>query len=54
MTLSLSDEEREIVLQTLKSRLNALQAEMTRTDRPEFNIQLKHEEDIIRALIGRL
>jgi hypothetical protein len=54
VTLRLSDEERGIVLQTLKGRLDALRAEMTRTDSPEFNIQLKHEEEVIQALIQRL
>jgi len=54
VTLRLSDEERGIVLQTLKARLDALHTEMTRTDSPAFNIQLKHEEEIIQALIERL
>jgi hypothetical protein len=54
VTLRLSDEERGIVLRTLKARLDALHAEMTQTDSPEFNIQLKHEEEIIQALIERL
>ena len=54
MTLRLSDEERGIVLRTLKARLDALHAEMTQTDSPEFNIQLKREERIIQALIERL
>jgi hypothetical protein len=54
MTLRLSDEERGIVLRTLKARLDALHAEMTQTDSPEFNIQLKREEKIIQALIERL
>jgi hypothetical protein len=54
MTLRFSDEERGIVLQTLKARLDALHVEMTQTDSPEFNIQLKHEEEIIQALIERL
>jgi hypothetical protein len=54
MTFRLSDEERGIVLQTLKARLDTLHTEMTRTDSPEFNIQLKHEEEIIQALIERL
>ena len=54
MTLRLSDEEHEIVLQTLKARLDALHTEMTRTDSPEFSIRLKREEEIIQALIERL
>jgi hypothetical protein len=54
MTFRLSDEEREIVVRTLKARLDALHAEMTQTDSPEFNIQLKHEEEIIEALVERL
>ena len=54
MTVRLSHEERGIVLRTLKARLDALHAEMTQTDSPEFNIQLKREEEIIQALIERL
>ena len=54
MTLRLSDEERGIVLRTLKARLDALHAEMTQTDSPEFNIQLRREEKIIQALIKRV
>jgi hypothetical protein len=42
------------VLRTLKARLDALHAEMTQTDSPQFNIQLKREETIIQALIERL
>ena len=54
MTFRLSDEEREVVLRTLKARLDALHAEMTQTDTPEFNIQLRHEEEVVEALIERL
>src|SRR5262249_32340941 len=54
MTVRFSGEERDIVLQTLKARLDALHAEMTQTDSPEYNIQLKHEEERIGALIERL
>jgi len=54
MTVRLSNEERGIVLRTLKARLDALHAEMTQTDSPEFNIQLKHEEERTRALVERL
>ena len=54
MTLGLSNEERGIVLRTLKARLDALHTEMTQTDSPQFNIELKREETIIQALIERL
>jgi hypothetical protein len=54
VTLKMTDEERGIVLRTLKARLDDLHTEMTQTDNPEFNIQLKHEEKIIQALIKRL
>jgi hypothetical protein len=50
----LNDEERGIVLRTLKARLDALRTEMTQTDSPAFNIQLKYEEKVIQALIARL
>ena len=54
MTFRLSDEEQRIVLRTLKARLDALHTEMTQTDSPQFNIELKREEKIIQALIERL
>ena len=53
MTLRVSDEERAIVLRTLKARSDALQVELTQTDSPQFDIQLKHEEETIQALIER-
>jgi len=37
VTLTLNDEERKIVLTTLKARLDDVQTEMTRTDNPAFN-----------------
>jgi hypothetical protein len=43
MTFRLNDEERRFVLRALKARLDALQTEMTKTDNPEFNIQLQRE-----------
>jgi hypothetical protein len=54
VTFRLSDEERRIVLRTLKARLDALHAEMTQTDSPQFNIELKREEKIVQVLIERL
>jgi hypothetical protein len=54
VALTLSDAERRILLRTLKARLDDLPAEMTQTDNPDFNVQLKHEEEIILALIERL
>jgi hypothetical protein len=54
VTLNLNDEERKIALVALKARLDDVQADMTRTDNPKYNIRLKREEVIIQALIERL
>jgi hypothetical protein len=54
VALAFNDEERKIILAALKARLDDVQAEMTRTDSPEFNIQLKREETVVQELIGRL
>lgn len=54
MTIRLSDEERAVILRTLQARLDALHTEMTQTDAPEFNIRLRREEEIVRALVERL
>jgi hypothetical protein len=54
MTFRLNDEERRLVLRALKARFDALQTEKTKTDNPEFNIQLQHEDKVIQALIERL
>jgi hypothetical protein len=54
VALALGDEERRILLRTLKARLDDLRAEMTGTDSPDYNVQLKHEEEIVLALIDRL
>jgi hypothetical protein len=52
--LELSDEEGRILLRMLRARLDALHTEMVQTDSPDFNIQLRHEEEITQALIARL
>jgi hypothetical protein len=54
VTLELSDQEGRILLRTLRARLDALHTEMVQTDSPDFNIQLRHEEEITQALIARL
>jgi hypothetical protein len=50
MTFRLSDDERKFAQATLKACLDDVQTEMARADSPEFNGQLKREEQIIHAL----
>jgi hypothetical protein len=54
MTLRLTDEEREMVRTTLATRLDAVRAEMTRTDTPGFSLALEREERMLRGLVDRL
>ncbi|MBI4591024.1 MAG: hypothetical protein HY725_19530 [Candidatus Rokubacteria bacterium] len=54
MTLMLTDEEHEFLLETLKSRLGDLRREITRTDNRQFRARLKRHEEIVEGLIERL
>jgi hypothetical protein len=54
MVLTLGAEEREVLAYSLKTYLRELQADLTRTDNPEFNAWLKRREEIVEGLIRQL
>jgi len=54
VTLTLTGEEQEFLVQTLKSYLSDLRPEISRTDNPQFKARLKHEAEIVQRLIEKL
>jgi len=54
MTLTLSDEEREVLSHALAHYVDELHHEINHTDDHEFKSQLQHEEQVLQALAARL
>ena len=54
MILTLTNEELEFLIQTMKRYLSDLRIEIARTDNRLFKVRLKHDEEIAHVLIQRL
>jgi hypothetical protein len=54
MTLTLTPEEHEFLLETLTSYLSGLHREIARTDSRSFKTRLRVQEEIAHTLIERL
>jgi hypothetical protein len=54
MTLTVTDEEQELLGRLLAGRLRDLRVEIRHTDSREFRTELRREEDVIEKLMGRL
>jgi hypothetical protein len=54
MVLTVGAEEQEVLAYSLKTYLREVQADLTRTDNPEFNAWLKRREEIVEGLIRQL
>ncbi|MBI4240265.1 MAG: hypothetical protein HY613_00995 [Candidatus Rokubacteria bacterium] len=54
MLLTLSNEEQELLAETLNRYLSDLRMEITRTDSRQFKARLRHHEQIIQGLIEKL
>jgi hypothetical protein len=54
MTLTMNEEEQEVLGRLLAGRLHDLRIEVRHTDSREFKIQLRHEEAILERLVERL
>ncbi|MBI3028049.1 MAG: hypothetical protein HYY64_00845 [Candidatus Rokubacteria bacterium] len=54
MTLTLSREEHEFLMQALRIYLDNLRVEIARTDSRSFRAQLRQQEEIAQALVERL
>lgn len=53
--LTLSDDERALLVDMLKAALTETRVEVHHThSSPEYRDQVKHREDLIRALLARL
>jgi len=53
MTLTLSDEERELLSEILEERHEALLREIWHTDHRDFKLSLQKKEKILDALLSR-
>jgi len=54
MLLTLSNEEQELLVETLNQYLSDLRMEITRTDSRQFKARLRHHEQIIQGLVEKL
>jgi hypothetical protein len=54
MTLTVSEEEQEVLGRILAGRLRDLRVEIRHTDSRDFRTQLRHEEELIEKLMDRL
>ena len=54
MTVELSGEERELLAHILEVYVSDLRMEISATDNPGMRRDLRHEEDVLKALLPRL
>jgi hypothetical protein len=54
MTVTVTEEEQEVLGRVLAGRLRDLRVEIRHTDSREFKTQLRHEEEILERLVDRL
>jgi hypothetical protein len=54
MQIDLSDVETEYLQRTLSSTLSELRGEIEATETRDFKAQLERDEDMLRAILGRL
>ncbi len=54
MALELSDEERAILKKTVENYLSSLRAEIYRTEKHDFKVPMKREEEVLKGLIEKL
>lgn len=54
MNLELSETEARILRKTLEGCLSELREEIVKTEKHEWRVALHHEEDVLRAILGRL
>jgi len=54
MTLTLSNEERDVLGRRLAQLMKDLRREIDHTDDREFRTGLQHEERVLQALVARL
>ena len=52
--IDFTDEQQEILIESLESYLNDLRTEVGGTDARDFRSHLKHREEILRQILGSL
>jgi hypothetical protein len=53
-TLTLNEEERQELLGLLQQSLSDVRVELRRTEGHEYHEQVRHEENLLATLIGKL
>jgi len=54
MKLELTEEETGILLEALKSYISELREEIVHTEKHEWRVSLHREEEVLKAIMGRL
>ncbi|NPV47098.1 MAG: hypothetical protein HPY69_09060 [Armatimonadetes bacterium] len=54
MDISLTDQELELLRRVLSSHLLSLREELRRTEKHNWRVHLREEENTVKALLGRL
>lgn len=54
MALELSDEERTLLKKVIDNYLSSLRAEIYRTEKHDFKVPMKREEELLNGIIERL
>jgi hypothetical protein len=54
MALELSDEERTLLKKVIDNYLSSLRAEIYRTEKHDFKVPMKREEELLKGMIERL
>ena len=54
MILTLTEEEQDFLVQTVKDYLKDLRIEIWRSDNRQFKVRLKHLEEIAQKLMNKL
>jgi hypothetical protein len=54
MELTLSEEERELLLTIMEQRYRVIQIEIAHTDHHEFKALLRRREDLLESILRRL
>lgn len=54
MEISLTDQELELLRRVLSSHLLSLREELRRTEKHNWRVHLREEENTVKALLGRL
>ena len=54
MELTVTEEERELLLSLVEHRYHEIQTEISHTDHHEFKVLLRRHEDLLESMLSRL